>query len=245
MIQGLYSAANALRLATQNQEVIAHNVANASMPGYCRLGMAQGAFEQQLARSLGEQPAAPPPDGPSDTEQFTSFEAAENHYTGNPFDLALRGDGFFVLQGPDGPVYTRNGTFTLNARGELLGTGGLPVLGPGGRPLTLPAEATRFTVAEDGQVLANGAAVGQLGLTSFRDPTKLIRLSPTLFEAPPESGPQQATAKVDQGYRAGVNVSVVHELVNLITGSRQYEAATRALRAISDAVEQQTKAQNG
>ncbi len=245
MIQGLYSAANALRLATQNQEVVAHNLAHAGVPGYCRLGMAQGAFEQELARSLGEQPSGPAPEGPRDTQHFTTFEQGESQHTGSPFDVALRGDGFFTLQGPDGPVYTRNGTFTLNERGDLLGNGGLPVLGSGGGPLTLPPVAATMTVTEDGQVLANGAAVGQLGLASFRDPTALVRLSPTLFAAPPESGPQQARVKVEQGYRDGSNVSVVHELVQLITGSRQYEAATRALRAISDAVEQQTRAQSG
>jgi len=241
MIQGFYSAASALTAATQQQDLIAQNLAHGTVPGYRKRSLAFGAFEQALAGTTSSV-QAPSRGGTQPSREYTSFQPGDYQQTGNSLELAVRGDGFFTLEGPEGPVYTRNGSFELSATGQLQSTSGLPVSGTGG-PITIPTGTSQIDIAKDGTVSANGAEVGQIRLAAFQDQNLLVRVGPTLFEAPPEAAPQQAQAQVLQGYREGSNVAVVQEMVSLIVGSRHYEAATKALRALADALQQRTSPQ--
>jgi flagellar basal body rod protein FlgG len=240
MIRGLYSSANALQWAEQNHELIAHNLANANMPGYRRQVIAFDQVAQPLTAN-----AAQPAD---DSAQFaaprpiTVFEPGELQFTERPLDLALKGDGFFVVNGPNGPLYTRNGVFDLTADGVLQTSGGLPVSGSSGR-ITIPPGTLQIVVREDGTVVADNNEVGKLKLANFNDPTRLTHAGTTLFEAPPGVVPTDSKATVNQGYREQSNVQIVDEMVRMIAGMRMYEASQRSLDAMSDAVEQHINGQ--
>lgn len=241
MIRGLYSAASALDAASRHHEIVAQNLAHASMPGYRRLVVSFETFDQSLSRAfsgsgniLGTQVAA----------ARAVFDPGDLQFTGNPLDLALRGDSFFVLEGPSGPVYTRNGVFQLGGQGELQNASGLPVSGSSGR-ITVPPGTTQITVREDGAVLADKTEIGRLKLAQFKETSDLVPVGTTLFEAPRGVRPADGTGTVHQYYREGSNVQVVDELVQMIAGMRHYEASQRALRAMSDAVEQDTRPQAG
>jgi flagellar basal-body rod protein FlgF len=242
MIQGLYSATSALTAASRRQDIVADNLAHATVPGFRARGIAFSTFG-------ANEPApesAPGNGGIRGTDasrEFISFQAGEYQETGNPLEMAIKGDGFFALQGPSGPVYTRNGSFELSAGGQLQSKSGLVVNGTGG-PITIPPGTARISVGSDGSVSADGAQVGQIGVTTFQDPSRLVRVGPTLFDAPAGSGPQPSeAAQVLQGYREGANVAVIQEMVNLIAGSRYYEAASKALKSISDTLQQRTQPQ--
>jgi flagellar basal-body rod protein FlgF len=239
----MYAAATSLDATMQQQEVIAKNLAHADVPGYRRqnmnfetfdLGLSSASPEIETGNILGTRP----------TSTYTVFEQGSYQHTGNPFDVAVQGDGFFAVQGPDGPLYTRNGTFQINGQGELVNSSGMPVLGSGGR-ITIPPQAASITISQDGTVFANGTTLGQLQLVRFANPNLLTQAGSTLFAAPPEAAPQQGEVTVQQGYREGSNVNVVNEMVAMIAGLRQYEAATKALRALSDAIQQNTSPQAG
>jgi flagellar basal body rod protein FlgG len=241
MIRGLYSAASALDAQTQHQEVIAHNLAHANVAGHRRRGVAFETFDRALERAapegdiLGTRVAAP----------FTAFQTGTIEFTGSPLDLAIdQPDTFFTVEGPSGPLYTRNGTFSVNARGDLVTKDGRVVLGAGGSRITIPANAARITVGQDGSVNADASSVGRIQLARFVDPSVLVPVGTTLFDAPQGGASQTGAGRVQQGYREASNVQVVHEMVTMIGGLRHYEASQRALRAISDAVQLNTRPQN-
>jgi flagellar basal-body rod protein FlgF len=242
MIQGLYSATTALTAASRRQDIIADNLAHATVPGFRARGLAFSTFgANDPATETTSQDGQIR--GTDASREFISFQPGEYQETGNPLEMAIKGDGFFSLQGPSGPVYTRNGSFELNAEGQLQSKSGLIVNGTGG-PISIPAGTARVNVGSDGSVSADGAQVGQIGVTTFQDPGQLVRVGPTLFDAPAGSGPQPSeAAQILQGYREGANVGVIQEMVNLIAGSRYYEAASKALRTLSDTLQQRTQPQ--
>jgi flagellar basal-body rod protein FlgF len=240
MLQGYYSAASAMRAALENQDVLAANLAHAGVPGYRRQSLA---FESFVAPNEPTGTAtAMPLHGTRSAQTYTTFTAGDPQYTGNPLEVAIQGDGFFVLDGPRGPLYTRNGQFLLNPQGEIISHNGSRVRGEGG-PLRIPPNAASITIAQDGTVQADNVPVGKLRLVTFDDPSKLARAGTTLFEAPPTTQPRATGAAVRQGYREGSNVQVVNEMVQMISGMRQYEAAARALRSMSDAMQQRINGQ--
>jgi flagellar basal body rod protein FlgG len=246
MISGLYSASTALEAARVNQEIVADNLANVSTPGFRRHGLVFEAVQQQALQNTSGSTGS----GTRSAGQYNSFTAGPLQHTGNPFDLALSGsDGsFFVLDGPAGPVYTRNGVFQINSVGQLQSASGMPVRGEGGR-ITLPQGTSSVTIGSDGTVyansLGNSLAVGKLQIAQFPQPGNVLaRVGTTLFSGPPARQSQNApNYRVEQGYREGSNVQVVNEMVSMITGMRYYEAAERALRALGEAVSQNTKPQ--
>ncbi len=136
-------------------------------------------------------------------------------------------------------MYTRNGQFQLNAGGRLVNQSGYPVRGVG----AIPQSAAKIQIAQDGTVMADSTSVGQLELVAFNDPKQLVRAGTTLFQAPPGTTTQAFTGTLRQGYREGSNVQVVHEMVQMISGMRQYEAAGKAMRSLSDAMQQRINAQ--
>src|SRR4051794_4952965 len=105
MLRGLYQAGTALEAATANQEVAADNLANVTTPGFRRQGVR---FEALLAGASGGPPGAALTPG-REPVAYTSFTPGPMQQTGGQFDFALNGDAFFTLEGPNGPVYTRNG----------------------------------------------------------------------------------------------------------------------------------------
>jgi flagellar basal body rod protein FlgG len=243
MIRGLYSAAGALQMAERNHEVVAHNLANANMPGFRRQVVAFESFAQTLA-SASTSRASQDVIGSPASRTATEFEPGELLFSGHSLDLALKGDGFFVVEGPNGSLYTRNGVFEPNGQGELQTAGGLPVTGTGGR-ITIPPGTAQITVREDGTVVADNADVGRLKLAQFKDTGSLVPAGTTLFEAPAGVRPDDAQATVHQGYRESSNVQVVDEMVRMIAGMRHYETSQRAIKALSDAIEQTTRGQAG
>src|SRR5262249_49995171 len=118
--------------------------------------------------------------------------------------------------------------------------GGLPVLSQG-TPLVLPADSGIIQVGVDGSVSAGGNLVGRLDVARFDDPGRLIPAGTTQFAAPPDVQRQEGTSFVLQGYRESSNVQPAAEMVCMIRSARYSEAAQRALRALSDSVQLNTR----
>src|SRR5205807_493753 len=110
--------------------------------------------------------------GRSMPSSYVDFRPGALQHTGAPLDLAIDGNDFFTLQGPDGPLYTRNGTFRLNPQGQIVSQGGYPLQGTGG-PITIPSGAADITVARDGGVSAGGQPIGRIQLARFQDLSQL------------------------------------------------------------------------
>jgi flagellar basal-body rod protein FlgF len=241
MLQGYYSAASGMSAALQNQDILSQNLASAPVPGYRRQTLSFEEFVSSQSASDSSMPSRQL-HGANIAKNSSFFAPGTYQKTGNPLECAIQGDGFFVLDGPNGPLYTRNGQFQINAAGQLVSASGYPVTGSNG-PLQIPSNAAQIVISQDGTVSADNTQVGQLRLASFSEPNQLVRAGTTLFSAPDGVSPQTSTASVRQGYREGSNVSVVQEMVQMISGMRQYEAAAKALRSLSDAMQQRINGQ--
>jgi flagellar basal body rod protein FlgG len=231
-----------MRAAERNHEIIATNLANAGLPGYRRQVPSVESFGDILLATGDGQPQMGLAMQASVAQ--SDFTPGQLVHTGRPLDVALRGDGFFVLQGPRGPVYTRNGVFQLNGSGELQTMAGLPVRGAGG-PITIPPDAKDIVIRSDGSVVAGSGEVGRLELAHFQDPRQLVRVGESLFHAPAGVRPESGSTTVEQHYREMSNVSVVDEMVQMIAGMRHYEASQRALRTISESIQLNNPPQAG
>jgi len=241
MLRGLYAAATALDSASQVQEVVASNLSHVTTPGYRQRGVTHETFDRALQR------ATPPTGdivGTRVSGVFHDFEAGALQHTQAPLDLALGdADTFFRVQGPNGQqLFSRNGTFHLNQAGQIVTQAGYPLLGQGG-PITLPPDTTLINIASDGSVTANGEAVTRVQLVKFTNPEKLTAVGPTLYDAPQDAGQLPTEGRILQGYRESSNVNAANEMVQLMIGSRYFDAAQRVLRAIGESVQLNTRPQ--
>jgi flagellar basal body rod protein FlgG len=214
--------------AEHRQQAIAENLANLDVPGFRRL----------IAR-LEQTPAAPAATakhyrGVEVKQIARDFQPGAIQTTDNPLDVALDGDGFFVVEGPRGPLYTRAGVMQIDSEGRLVTNSGFPFQGV--EPLPLGTAANQITVQPDGSVFVNKQSVGQLTIVRFRQPDKLRPVGVVYFEATNGVASETSTANVRQGQREGSNVNASEELIQMIVGLRHHEASQRALRAISDAI---------
>lgn len=236
MVRGMYAAATAMDVAMQNHEILAQNLAHSSTPGYRARAITTETFDRTLERV-----STPTGDivGAKVTGQYSDFKTGPIQPTNNPADMAIENDGFFQLNTPQGPVFTRNGAFRLTNDGQLVSQSGYAVQGATG-PVVIPPGST-MVVAPDGTVSADGIAVNRIQLVRFTNTAALQIAGDTMFTAPPEAGAQPLEKGIVQGFREQSNVSPAEAMVGLIAGSRFYEASQRVLRAISDALQLNTR----
>jgi flagellar basal-body rod protein FlgG len=214
----------------EHYRLLTHNLANANTVGYKRrIGVVAeaAAAEAPAADSGGAGPA---------TEivhrSHLDFSQGRLVHTGRSLDVALHGEGFLVLEGQSGELYTRNGILRTNAQGQLVDAEGRRILGQSG-PIVVPGTVSVMDVriGEDGKVLAAGRSIGKLRIVGFEDASVLDSVGDCAFRAPQTATPQpDSDTTVHQGFQEASNVKVVGELVDLIRVSRLYEANLRALR---------------
>lgn len=234
MLTGLYHAASALRSSEQQHEVISQNLAHAQMPGYRRLTARSG----NQGGDFGAELDAASQGGGNVSVDFSQGPLVRTDRT---LDVALQGDGFFVVEGPGNkPLYTRNGTFRLDENGKLQTLDGMAVQGENG-PIEIPESAPfgSISIGEDGVIRVGRQQIDKLKLADFKeqDRAKLVQAGVTLFAAPGSAAPEEATPAVLQYMREGSNVSPILELVSMIEAQRRYEAAQKSISLLSDSVQ--------
>lgn len=161
--------------------------------------------------------------------QWTDFFQGGPHGTDRSLDVALSGPGFFVVQTPAGPRYTRAGALSVNAQGTLVSAGGFPVLGRGG-PITV--RSSKVTFGLRGEVQDDGQTVDTLRVVDFPKPCALVKEGRGLF-APADPKVQPEAAKdyqVAGGALEESNVNAVRTMVDMIDMLRKYQAAHREIQ---------------
>lgn len=221
--------ASSLQALGEQYQAITHNLANANTAGYKRRVTAFSlALQRQMSggEPLGKTDLVRPVTG-------IDFSQAALNVTGRSLDLALGGDGFFVIETTDGPRYTRNGSFVTDDQGRLCDLSGRTVAGEGG-PLTIPPDVsvTNVHVGGDGTVSAAGQNLGRLRVVRFEDASVLQPVGQNVFRAPDAAAAQPAeNTVVRQGATESSNVNTVEALVGLITVTRMYEANLKSIAA--------------
>lgn len=243
MLTGIYRAAGAMEVADRRQEVIANNLAHLNVPGFRKSALAVQTFENALAEWQSENEI-----GMVETleEIAIDFSPGTPVHTGRHLDVAVDGDAFFVLEGPEGPLYTRNGGFHISTDGKLVTASGLEVMGAGG-PISFPSGTSpgQITIAVDGNISVAGNSAGQLKVVAFEDTSVLEAEGTTVFSAKDGATPNDADVSVLQGFRERSNVSAVHEMIEMIANTRNHEAAERVLKALDNSLHLTTNPQGG
>lgn len=199
----------------REMEVVAHNLANVSTTGFRREGMVFSEF----VRGTGNGPSLSMARG--NTRAVDLSEGALTA-TGGTWDFAIRGEGFFLVETPDGQRLTRAGSFTPSAEGELVTPDGHRLLDAGGAPVAVPQGATNVSLSEDGGLSADGQLFAQLGVWLPADPVTLRHEAGTLFSAAGTVPADGATLL--QGQVEDSNVDPVIEVARMVEVQRAYEA---------------------
>ncbi len=195
-------------------DVIANNIANASTQGFRREGVV---FSEFINRA-GEAPSLSMGFG---NARVVDLQQAGMTQTRAPFDLAIEGEGFFMISTPAGQQLTRSGNFTPGPDGTLLTDDGYQVLDGGGSAIFVPPDARNVAVAQDGTVSADGVPLARIGLWQPTDPLSLTHESGTRFSA---NGIEPAEgATILQGYLEESNVDPLQEIASMIAVQRAYE----------------------
>jgi flagellar basal-body rod protein FlgF len=244
MVDGVKKMAADMSMKVLRQELIANNLANVNTPGF----KTQRAFSTVLEQSMGAEAirmgeAAPASSesggmgGATENERtigiYTSFEQGRIEYTHRDLDLAIDGEGFFVMETPFGERFTRAGSFTLTEAGMLATYGGNLVMGRGG-PVAIQGEKVQVT--PDARVIVDGEEVDTLKVVAFAAPENLTR-SGNSFASDTEAYEDVdfTGTRVVQGALERSNVNPIDEMVEMIAVHRGFEADQQSIRLQIDA----------
>ena len=226
------AVAGGLRARLEALDMLANNIANASTSGFKRDGEFYGIFQQV------QQDAADPVQTdliqPVIEKNWTDFSQGTIQETGNSLDFALSGKGWFAVNGPNGALYTRNGNFHVNAKGDVTTAEGNPVRLAGGKPLKI-TPSQQLTLNADGTLMQNGALLGRLEIVDFPEGA-LSRQGPSNFRPvdPNAKGTPVPQTEVLQGKLENANMSAPESAVRLVNLTRQFESLQKVLQIGAD-----------
>jgi flagellar basal-body rod protein FlgG len=248
MMRSLWISKTGMEAQQLQLDTISNNLANVSTNGYKR---SHAVFEDLMYQNLRQAGAASSEQtqlptglqvglGTRAVATARNFSQGNLQQSSNPLDVAIRGNGFFEIQLPDGTSgYTRDGSFQVSSTGQLVTNNGYTVQ-PG---ITIPAQAQSVTIGNDGTVSvvlpgqALPSTVGQLQLAGFVNPAGLEPKGQNIFGETAASGTpnvgtpgQNGLGSVQQGFVETSNVNVVEELVQMIQTQRAYELNSKAIQ---------------
>ncbi len=247
MDKTLRTAATGLTAQQRYVEIISNNIANVNTTGFKKVRpefqdllyeslRPAGANRRMNVEPLNEVQIG---SGTELTATTKMFGQGDLQATSNKFDLAINGEGFFMVRKPDNSIaYTRDGSFSVDRNGQLVNSQGY-LLDPG---ISVPDDAVDIQVSRDGGVIAileNGVdeqTLGQIELARFINPAGLRSLGENIYTETPASGNAiieqpgfNNTGEIIQNHLEASNVSIVDEMVNMITAQRAYELNSKSV----------------
>lgn len=252
MVRGLYTAWTGMVNEQRRLDVISNNMANADTTGFKKQGVTSQSFDDELTLRIHNNNSYTPFNhrignmnlGVKIGETYHDFSQGSLRETGNTYDLALSGEGFFTIQttnkqGVTSTKYTRDGSFTVNMEGYLVTKDGDYVLDVEGNQIQIPGAQTAQNVAIDaaGNISVNGQAVATLGIAGFENPQALLLYGENMYDATEAAGLQPGNATVHQGFLEMSNTNVISEMVDMITITRAYEAGQKVMQTTDKTLE--------
>jgi len=251
MIRALWTSASGMEAQQMNLDVIANNLANVNTSGFKKSSLQF----QEMMYDTNKSPGASTSDsstsptgsqvgyGSKAVATERNFTQGNLQQTGNTYDVAIQGEGFYKVTLPDGTfAYTRDGSFLVNSDGNLVTNQGYLVTGVG----QIDPKATNVAIGSDGTISAtvNNAAVkiAPITISNFPNPEGLNSLGNNLYQETAASGNavdgqtpgQNGIGTLSQGNIETSNVQVVEEMVNMIQAQRAYEINSKAIQASDD-----------
>lgn len=213
----LYVDAAAQLALTRRLESLAFNLANANTAGFLGEGIK---FDSIVSTTGGGNVAFP-----SAGADYISLTHGAAHRTGNPLDVAIRGDGWLSVMTPSGPAYTRDGRLQVDSTGALRSINGYAFLDAGGAPLSIDPSAGEISIATDGAISQRGRTVGVLGLFAIESDARLSRHDNSSILSDREATPIAASSRsgLMQGFLEQSNVASLTEITKLIEIQRTFD----------------------
>ena len=245
MVRGLYTAYTGMINQQKRLDTVTNNLANASTTGFKREGLTSKSFDQMLTVKLIDLSVPYLNEGIGKMslgvkigENYTDYSQGSLKETGNTYDLALAGNGFFTIsytdkKGNTSENYTRDGEFTMDSEGYLRTLEGDYVQGEGGA-IMIPVETSEVSIRDNGDIYADGEYVDSLRIVDFEDYNNIEKFGENLYNVVDGATETESTAAVKQGYLEMSNINVVKEMVEMITISRAYESNQKLIQTEDD-----------
>lgn len=245
MVRGLYTAYTGMINQQKRLDTVTNNLANASTTGFKREGLTSKSFDQMLTVKLNDLSVPYLNEGIGKMslgvkigENYTDYSQGSLKETGNTYDLALAGNGFFAIsytdkKGNTSEKYTRDGEFTMDSEGYLRTLEGDYVQGEGG-DIMIPVETSEVSIRDNGDIYADGEYVDSLRIVDFEDYNNIEKFGENLYNVVDGATETESTAAVKQGYLEMSNINVVKEMVEMITISRAYESNQKLIQTEDD-----------
>ncbi|MGL4736434.1 MAG: flagellar basal-body rod protein FlgF [Cellulosilyticaceae bacterium] len=239
MIRGLYVAATGMNVQSKKMDIISNDLANVNTTGYKKDQVVIGSFPELLTYRIQDKQNNMPNDAPIGRMTFgakiddvvTQFVQGSLVKTDGMMDVALHGPGFFTVQTPNGQMYTRDGSFVINAGGDLLTQEGYQVMGQGG-PINLGADflgtGEELIITAEGEIRSGQEVIDTLDIACFADEKSLTKTGDNLYTGGSARIPFEGS--MSQGFIEASNVNPVTAMVDMITVSRAYEANQKMIQ---------------
>ncbi len=235
-----YILLSRLSLQERSTPALAHNIANADTPGFRAMRPIFGQVMVSL-RGAGRMPGDSSMAFPQDRATWRDMAPGSLQTTGNKLDVAIDGEGFFVIDTPKGERYTRAGRFSIGANGRLVDQEGNAVLDTRDRPISFSAQDTQIEITKSGTIQSENGEIARLQVVRFEKPQNLLGEGNRLFDANNEAPVPIQRPKVVQGALEGSNVSPILEMTRLTAEMREFQYASnfteREGERITNAVE--------
>jgi flagellar basal-body rod protein FlgF len=229
MAGGMYAALSGMSVKLQDIDRVATDLANIGTSGYKTEQQAASAAERgQFRRDLDS--AIDVMSGDRKLDMRPGLIAS----TGRDLDVAIEGNGFFVVQTPQGERYTRDGGFLRRGDGVLATRDGNPVMGQDGE---IQIGNGAIKIGEDGTIRAGTTVAGRLKVVSFDAPGDIVRESGARFRAAANVVPVDSAARVVGGSLESANVSVVERMATLTSITRAFEGLQRGISVLANDID--------
>lgn len=247
MVKGLYTAYTGMINEQNRMDILTNNLANASTVGFKKEGATSQAFDEVLALKIKDttdasivRPLGDISMGVKIGESYTDYSQGSLRETGNTYDIAISGTGFFTVEfrnkaGETSTKYTRDGGFTLNKDGYLVTKDGDYVLGTNGRIKVDPLQ--NAVIDKMGRIYQDDRLVATLKITDFEDYNYLEHYGENYYQTVDGAKEKNGEFQTISGYLEMSNMSVVQEMVNMISVSRAYETNQKIVQAYDGTLE--------
>jgi flagellar basal-body rod protein FlgG len=230
-----------MKALERKSDITANNLANSDTKGFKKTGTISESFPEVLLNRIEAGRTAEEIGGIGSgsriQQSFKDQSQGDLQQTGNALDLALQGDGYFVVEAEDGNRYVRNGNFILNTDSEIVTQNGEALLDTEGERIQLiPGED--FSISENGEItFNNGLAGAQINIVSFAEDVELLQTGDNLYQLEAAGEPIASDASIAQGFLENSNVEIVKEMVNMIKTNRQYESNQKVISSIDQSLD--------
>lgn len=243
MVRGLYTGYTGMVNEQKRLDIISNNITNSATVGYKKEGVTNQSFDDVLTLKIRDASVAYQDRVIGDMslgvkigEVYTDFNQGSLRETGNTYDLAIEGKGFFPVtvvdkEGNETTKYTRDGSFKRTADGFIVDTNGNHLKSENG-DLVIPPDANDVSIGTDGSVFADNMLIDKIKITDFEDYAYLKKYGENMYEPVDGAVEMDGNSLIHQGFTEQSNINVVSEMVQMITITRAYEANQKVIQTV-------------